>query len=114
MNFIRENIVKIITFIVILIVVILICSFLFKGKGMSKASTYTQMEENLKVAAEKYANENTKILPKDEKEQTKVNTDTLINSKYIKENSEKIKTKETCNQSPKDRGKESIKILFFS
>lgn len=85
MNFIRENIVKIITFIVILIVVILICSFLFKGKGMSKASTYTQMEENLKVAAEKYANENTKILPKDEKEQTKVNTDTLINSKYIKE-----------------------------
>ena len=85
MNFIRENIVKIITFIVILVVVILICSFLFKGKGMSKASTYTQMEENLKVAAEKYANENTKILPKDEKEQTKVNTDTLINSKYIKE-----------------------------
>ena len=27
---------------------------------------------------------------------------------------EKIKTKEACNQSPKDRGKESTKILFFS
>lgn len=85
MNFIRENIVKIIAFIVILIVVILICSFLFKGNGTSKVDTYAQMEENLKAAAEKYANENTKILPKDEKEQTKVNTDTLINSKYIKE-----------------------------
>ena len=34
--------------------------------------------------------------------------------RLIKENSEKIKTKETCNQGPKDRGKESIKILFFS
>ena len=64
MNFIRENIVKIITFIVILVVVILICSFLFKGKGMSKASTYTQMEENLKVAAEKYANEKLKYYQK--------------------------------------------------
>ena len=30
--------------------------------------------------------------------------------RLIKENSEKIKTKEACNQSPKDRGKESIKI----
>ena len=85
MNFIRENIVKIITFIVILVVVIIVFSFVFKGTGSSKASTYTQMEEKLKVAAEKYANKNTKILPKDEKEQTKVNTDTLINEKYIKE-----------------------------
>ncbi len=32
--------------------------------------------------------------------------------RLIKENSEKIKTKENCNKSPKDRGKESIKILF--
>lgn len=85
MNFIRENIVKIVTFIVILVVVIIIFSFVFKGTGLSKANTYSQMEENLKAAAEKYANKNVKLLPKDEKEQSKINTDTLINAKYIKE-----------------------------
>lgn len=85
MNFIRENIVKIVTFIVILVAVIIVFSFVFKGKGTSKANTYAQMEENLKVAAEKYANKNTKILPKDEKEQSKINTDTLVNAEYIKE-----------------------------
>ena len=79
MNFIRENIVKIVTFIVILVVMIIVFSFVFKGTGSSKANTYSQMEENLKVAAEKYANKNVKLLPKDEKEQSKINTDTLIN-----------------------------------
>ena len=67
MNFIRENIVKIVTFIIILVVVIIVFSFVFKGVGSSKVNTYAQMEENLKVAAEKYANKNTKLLPKDEK-----------------------------------------------
>lgn len=85
MNFIRENIVKIIAFIVILVVVIIIFSFVFKENGTSKVNTYSQMEENLKAAAEKYANKNIKLLPKDEKEQSKINTDTLINAKYIKE-----------------------------
>lgn len=85
MNFIRENIVKIVIFIIILVVVIVIFSFVFKGVGSSKANTYARMEENLKTAAEKYANKNTKLLPKDEKEQSKINTDTLVNEKYIKE-----------------------------
>lgn len=85
MNFIRENIVKIVTFIVILVVMIIVFSFVFKGTGSSKSNTYSQMEENLKVVAEKYANKNVKLLPKDEKEQSKINTDTLINAKYIKE-----------------------------
>ena len=53
MNFIRENIVKIVTFIVILVVMIIVFSFVFKGTGSSKSNTYSQMEENLKVAAEK-------------------------------------------------------------
>lgn len=85
MNFIRENIVKIVIFIIILVVVIVIFSFVFKGFGSSKSNTYARMEENLKIAAEKYANKNIKLLPKDEKEQSKINTDTLINAKYIKE-----------------------------
>ena len=85
MNFIRENIVKIVTFIVIIVVVILIFAFALRGGGLSKSNTYTQMEENLKIAAQKYANKNIKVLPKSEKEQSKINTDTLVNAEYIKE-----------------------------
>ena len=43
------------------------------------------MEENLKNAAQRYATKNTKVLPKSEKEQSKINTDTLVNAEYIKE-----------------------------
>ena len=85
MNFIRENILKIVTFIVILVVIIIVFSFVFKGTGSSKANTYAQMEENLKNAAQRYATKNTKVLPKSEKEQSKINTDTLVNAEYIKE-----------------------------
>lgn len=85
MNFIRENILKIVTFIVILVVIIIVFSFVFKGTGSSKANTYAQMEENLKNAAQRYATKNTKVLPKSEKEQSMINTDTLVNAEYIKE-----------------------------
>ena len=85
MGFIRENILKIVTIIVILIVAILVMIFAFGGKNTTKTKSYSQMEENLKTAAKNYLNDNRKLLPKDEKEQSKINTDTLINAKYIKE-----------------------------
>ena len=80
MNFIRENILKIVTFIVILVVIIIVFSFVFKGTGTSKTKTYAQMEENLKNAAQRYATKNTKVLPKSEKEQSKINSDNLVNA----------------------------------
>ena len=85
MGFIRENILKIVTIIVILIVAILVMIFAFGGKNVTKSKSYTQMEENLKTAAKNYLNDNRKLLPKDENEQSKINLDTLVNAKYIKE-----------------------------
>lgn len=85
MGFIRENILKIVTIIVILIVAILVMIFAFGGKNVAKTKSYSQMEENLKTAAKNYLNDNRKLLPKDENEQSKINLDTLVNAKYIKE-----------------------------
>lgn len=85
MGFIRENILKIITIIIILVVVILVMVFAFGGKETSNTRTYSQIEENLKNATTKYLNDNKKLLPKNENEQTRINLDTLINSKYIEE-----------------------------
>ncbi len=85
MNFIRENILKIVTFVVILVVVIIVFSFVFKGNGSSHSRSYTSIEQNLKNSAIKYANKNKKLLPKDDSEQTKITLNTLINAKYIKE-----------------------------
>lgn len=85
MGFIRENILKIITFIIILVVVILIFSFAFKGDKTLKSNSYSGMEENLKRAAQKYTSKNSRVLPENENEQAKVSLDTLISSNTIKE-----------------------------
>ena len=61
MNFIRENILKIVTFVVILVVVIIVFSFVFKGNGSSHSNSYTSIEQNLKNSAIKYANKNKNI-----------------------------------------------------
>ena len=85
MGFIRENILKIITIIIVLIVAILIMIFAFGNKSTTTAKSYPQMEENLKSATKKYVTDNQKLLPKNENETTKINLDTLVDSKYIKE-----------------------------
>lgn len=85
MSFIRDNIAKILIFIGVLIISIIIFSLVFKGTGTKKNITYSNMEDNLLNAAIKYTKANPKLLPKTEEESNKVNLDTLVNSKYIKE-----------------------------
>ena len=85
MEFIRENIIKIIIFVVVLIVGIFIVAFIFGNNNTSKAATYTNMETKLLNAAKKYANNHPKLLPKEDNESNKINLDTLVNEKYIKD-----------------------------
>ena len=85
MEFIRENIAKILIFIGVLIVSIIIFSLVFGREKISKESSYKTMEDNLVNVAIKYAKANPKLLPNKEEEMNKINLDTLINSKYINE-----------------------------
>ena len=83
MGFFRENILKFIIIFVIVIVMTILFTFLFTGG--KKPKTYSDMEANMKTAAIKYANSNTAMLPKDDTRVLKINLDTLINNKYLKE-----------------------------
>lgn len=86
MEFLRENILKIVTMIVIFVVVIIISTVACgNGSGIRKAKSYQDMENNLEVATKKYLNSNSNLLPKADGKVTKINLDTLISSKYIKE-----------------------------
>lgn len=85
MGFIRENILKIFSIIIIFILVILICIFAFGGNSSKSNSSYSIMEDNLVSSVKKYLNDNAKLNPKNDGEMTKVNLDTLVNSEYMKE-----------------------------
>lgn len=85
MGFIRENILKIFTMIIIFIVVIVVCIFAFGGKTSKISSSYSEMEGNLVNVVRKYLKDNTKLIPKKNGEITKVNIDTLVNAKYTNE-----------------------------
>lgn len=84
MEFIRENIAKILIFIGILIISIIIFSLIFGRGGATKKLSYSTMEDNLLNAATRYVKSNPKLLPKNEEESNKINLDTLMDSKYIK------------------------------
>ncbi len=83
MEFIRENILKIVIFLVILIVAIIIFSLVFSGGGTKSIDSYSQMEENLVKVVKEYLNDNTKLIPKNNGEITKVNVDTLVSAEYM-------------------------------
>ncbi|MBP3634966.1 MAG: hypothetical protein J6J17_00705 [Bacilli bacterium] len=83
MEFIRENILKIITIIVVFIVVIVLFTIFSGAKGGSKIKTYSQLEERLVSSAKKYLNDNPKLVPSRDGETIKVNLDTLVNAEYI-------------------------------
>ena len=83
MGFFRENILKFIIIFVIVIVMTVLFTYLFTGG--KKATTYSAMESNMKTAAIKYANKNSGMLPVDETKVLKINLDTLVNNKYLKE-----------------------------
>ena len=86
MEFIRENILKIITFIVILVIAVIIFTLVFGKKTVvNNPKTYNSMEESLLTSAKKYVDKNRNLLPKDESETSKVNLDTLVDSNYINE-----------------------------
>lgn len=85
MEFIRENLLKIIFFIGGLILAIVIFSLIFGGKQQTKINDYPTMENSMVTAAQKYVSKNQKLLPKDEEETSKINLDTLVNFEYIKE-----------------------------
>ena len=85
MEFIRENILKIITFIVILVIAIIIFTLVFSHKKISNPKTYSDMENYLVQSAKEYVNDNKKLLPNNEKESNKIKLDTLINEGYMEE-----------------------------
>ena len=85
MEFVRENLLKIILFLGGLIIAIIIFSLIFGGKKNTKALDYPTMENNMVAATQKYVGKNKKYLPKDEEETSKVNLDTLVNFEYMKE-----------------------------
>lgn len=85
MEFIRENLLKIVLFIGGLIIAIIIFSLIFGGKKPTKATDYSSMEQSMINATQRYVSKNKKLLPKDEDETSKVNLDTLVNFEYMKE-----------------------------
>lgn len=82
MEFIRENLLKIVVFIVLLVIGIVIFTFIFGGKKVANIKDYGSMEQTMVDAAKRYISKNQKLLPKED-ETTKINLDTLVNFDYI-------------------------------
>lgn len=86
MNFIRENIVKIVALLVIAIIVIVVAVACSGGsKPVDDASGYIEMENKLQNAAIRYVKKNPTLLPKTIDNTRKIRLDTLINNKYLSE-----------------------------
>lgn len=84
MGFFRDNILKFAIIFVVVIIFTIGFSFMFSKKKTVDES-YGEMENNLKQAAINYVNVNRQLLPKEEGTLKKVNLDTLVNAKKIKE-----------------------------
>ena len=92
MNWFRDNIVKIIIILVIAILVIIFavaCSAFSGGgnnpTGTESGTSYQELETKLKNAAINYVNKNRELLPKSSSINTKINLDTLVSNRKIKE-----------------------------
>lgn len=88
MNFIRDNIIKIIAFLVVAIIVIVVvvsCSNRTPVDQVVGGSKYVELENRLQNAAIKYVNKNKSLLPKTTEKNTKIMSDTLIKNKYMRE-----------------------------
>lgn len=86
MNFIRDNIIKIlfgIIAIIILVVVVVACSH--RPVSTSDDSGYLEMENKLQTAAIKFTNKNKTILPKVINNTKKLQISTLIENNYLPE-----------------------------
>ena len=85
MNFIRDNIVKIVILLfvaIIIIVVAVACSN--RQPNISEANGYLEMENKLQNAAIRYVKKNPTLLPKTTDKARKIQMDTLINNKLLK------------------------------
>lgn len=80
MNWIRDNIIKIVIgiFLIIVIIVVVVACGMGGGSGTDKSEGYISLENKLQNAAIKYVNEHPKILPKATGTVKKVTLDTLI------------------------------------
>lgn len=85
MEFIRENLLKVVIFIIILVVAILVFTLIFRKSNMKIVTSYSSMEQSMVAATKKYVNKNQKLLPKNENENSKVNLDTLVDAKHMNE-----------------------------
>ena len=84
MKFIRDNIVKIIFVVgilIILVVILIACSSASTG---GKATSYSRIEENLKSAATKYLNKHQDLLPTEEGKVVQVQMDSIYTEKQLK------------------------------
>ena len=87
MNFIRDNIVKILALIIIAVVVVVVTISCQNRETIviEGATKYTELENKLQSAAIKYVGKNTYLLPRTTEKNTKVTAETLIKNKYLKE-----------------------------
>ena len=85
MNWIRDNIVKILIILGATVVFIVIFALLAKPRGETtvSGSKYGELETKLQSAAIKYMDKHKKKLPKNSEETTKVTLKTLISNNYI-------------------------------
>jgi len=83
MKFIRENIVKILLVVgilIVLIVILIACSGRGTGVGIN---SYSRMEDNLKNASTKFLNKHQDLLPTEEGKIVKVQMDTIYTKKQM-------------------------------
>ena len=87
MNFIRDNILKILlVFVLIIVIIIVVVACLPKGTVITKTDkAYSDMENRLQGAAIKLVDSNNKLLPKTIDQVRRIQLSTLINSGLIKE-----------------------------
>jgi len=80
MNWIRDNILKIvlITFVLIIVIVVIVACSMSGSKPVDSASGYIELENRIQSAARKYASEHPSVLPKTTDTIKKINADTLI------------------------------------
>lgn len=85
MNWIRDNIVKVLIIMGVAVVVIVIAAIALtpKGDNTVKGTKYGELETKLQSAAIKYIGNHKKKLPKDSDEVVKVTLKTLISNNYI-------------------------------
>ena len=85
MNWIRDNILKILIILGIAVVVIVVFALLTKPKGevVIKGTKYGELETKLQNAAIKYVDKHKKLLPTTKDDITKIKLSTLVSNNYI-------------------------------